>query len=105
MQDIPPERELLVFYGGSYANGLGIDVKKYERYSGEEDQTEEAEVCEYCHIGMGSETLVKGHGCREKKDAELKRMAQTGKGSGFVMFVERDLRPNLISVSTVLSTL
>jgi len=78
MQDIPPGRELLVFYGGSYATGLGIDVKKYERFSGEEDQTEDAVVCEFCHIGMGSEELVKGHGCREKKDAEMIRMAQTG---------------------------
>merc|ERR1712179_302143 len=78
MQDIPPGRELLVFYGGSYATGLGIDVKKYELYSGEEDQTEDAVVCEFCHIGMGSEELVKEHGCREKKDAELKRMGQSG---------------------------
>jgi len=78
MQDIPPGRELLVFYGGSYATGLGIDVKKYEMFSGEEDQTEDAVVCEFCHIGMGSEGFVKEHGCREKKDAELKRMAQTG---------------------------
>merc|ERR1719369_1777169 len=78
MQDIPPGRELLVFYGGTYATGLGIDVKKYERFSGEEDQTEEAVLCEFCHIGMGSEEIVKGHGCREKKDAELKRKAETG---------------------------
>ena len=78
MQDIPPGRELLVFYGGSYATGLGIDVKKYERYSGEEDQTEDAVMCDYCLIGMGSEELVKEHGCREKKDVEMKRMAQTG---------------------------
>ena len=34
--------ELLVFYGDGYASGLGIDVKKYERYPGEEDPTEDA---------------------------------------------------------------
>jgi len=78
MQDIPPGRELLVFYGGSYATGLGIDVNKYERFSGEEDQTEDAVECEFCHIGVGSEELMKKHGCREKKDVELKRMGQTG---------------------------
>merc|ERR1712179_372442 len=98
MQDIPPGRELLVFYGGSYAIGLGIDVKKYEMYSGEEDQTEEAVLCEYCHIGMGSEGLVKEHGCREKKDTEMKRMGQTGErklvcnvcGKGFTKKVTLD---------------
>jgi len=92
MKDIPPGRELLVFYGGSYATGLGIDVKKYEKYSGEEDQTEEAVLCDYCHIGLGSDELAKEHGCREKKNAELTRMGQTGErrwvcdvcGNGFM---------------------
>ena len=41
-QDIPIGVELLVFYGDGYASGLGIDVKKYERYPGEEDSTEDA---------------------------------------------------------------
>jgi len=98
MQNIPPGRELLVFYGRSYATGLGIDVKKYERFSGEEDQTEEAVVCEFCHIGMGSEELVKEHGCRKKKDAEMKRMGETGErkwvcnvcGKGFISKSNRD---------------
>jgi len=58
--------------------GFEIDVKKYKMYGGEEDQTEDAVVCEFCKIGMVSAELVKKHWCREKKHADMKRMAQTG---------------------------
>ena len=57
---------------------MGIDVKKYERYSGEEDQTEDAILCDYCNIGLGSEDLARKHMCREKKSAEQRRLVATG---------------------------
>ena len=90
-QDIPIGGELLVFYGDGYATGLGIDVKRYERYSGEEDQTEEAILCEHCHTGLASEVIAKKHMCRAKKSAEQVRMGETGRGGGFVQHVEKDL--------------
>jgi len=67
------------------ADEFVCQVKKYEMYCGEEDQTEDAAVCDFCKIGMVSEELVKEHWCREKKAAEMKRMAQTG---------ERKYQPN-----------
>ena len=39
-------RELLVFYGETYARGLGIKMEKYEKYLGKEDQTKEAVMCD-----------------------------------------------------------
>ena len=92
-QDIPIGAELLVFYGDGYARELlTLDVKKYERYSGEEDQTEDSVLCEYCNIGLGSEDLARKHSCRAKKSAEQRRLAATGErkwicticGKGFI---------------------
>ena len=77
-QDIPTGAELLVFYGKGYARGLGIDVQKYERFSGEEDQTEDAVLCDYCYIGLASEDLARKHTCPAKKSAEQRRLGATG---------------------------
>ena len=42
MMDIPCARELLVWYGTTYAEEMGIDVTSIDKYKGEEDHTKEA---------------------------------------------------------------
>jgi DNA-directed RNA polymerase subunit RPC12/RpoP len=87
MMDIPCARELLVWYGTTYAEEMGIDVTSVDKYKGEEDHTKEAVKCEYCGSGMeGEEELEKHLGkgdryvyrCGVKQAMEMVRMAESG---------------------------
>ena len=79
--------ELMVFYGETYARGMGINMEMYEKYVGKEDQTKEAVACKYCKStfeGMKKleEHLEKGENmayrCGVKQTTEMVRMAETG---------------------------
>jgi len=87
MVDIQGGVELLVFYGKTYAEGLGIDVKVFRRYNGKENQVTEALLCEYCNDGLSGEAELNYHlamgdagsyRCREKQAKEMIRMAKSG---------------------------
>ena len=87
MVDIPYGRELLVWYGNTYAEEMGIDIATVDKYKGEEDHTEEAIKCEYYGGGMEGgkeleEHLGKGDGrqysCRVKQAMEMVSMAESG---------------------------
>ena len=79
-------RELLVFYGETYARGLGIKMEKFEKYLGKEDHTKEAVRCDYCSTTMDREGLDKhlgnkkrgGYRCKARQAAEMVRMADNG---------------------------
>ena len=46
MMDIPNGKELLVWYGPTYAEEIGIEMETVDKYNGDEDHTEEALKCE-----------------------------------------------------------
>ena len=52
---LPSGKELLVWYGSTYAEEIGIDVESIDQYKRKEDHTEEAVRCEYCNMGMKGE--------------------------------------------------
>ena len=51
--------ELLVFYGETYARGLGIKMEKFKKYMGKEDQTKEVVRCDFCSTTMDGEEIDK----------------------------------------------
>ena len=80
-------KELLVWYGKTYAEKMGINVETVEQFTRKEDHTKEASVCGYCHTGMEGERqleehLGKGDGhayrCGVKQAMEMVRMAKSG---------------------------
>ena len=87
MADIPSGKELLVWYGSTYAEELGIDTKTMDKYKGDEDHTEVAVSCEYCGDGLRGEKELQEHvgkgehgafKCRAKQAMEMVRMAEGG---------------------------
>ena len=87
MMNIPNGKELLVWYGKTYAEEMGIDVESVDKYTGDEDHSEEASRCEYCGTGMEGEKelqmhLGTGNGtkyrCGMKQAVEMVRMAERG---------------------------
>jgi uncharacterized C2H2 Zn-finger protein len=86
MMNIPYGKELLVWYGITYAEEMGIDVETVDRYKGEEDHIEEAIKCEYCGTGMEGENVEEHLGkgdngvfrCGVKQSMEMVRMADSG---------------------------
>ena len=104
MKDIRYGNELLVWYGISYAEELGIDLEAVDKYTGAEDHTEEAIKCDYCGTGMEGEKELEVHlgnrkegvtrfRCVVKQAMEMIRMAESGErkysckvcGKGFKM--------------------
>ena len=86
-EDILNGEELLVWYGKTYAEKMGINMETVEQFSGKEDHTKEASVCGYCHAGMEGERelvehLAMGGGhvykCGVKQALEMVRMAESG---------------------------
>ena len=86
IMDIPYGKELLVWYGNTYAEEIGIEVETVDKYTGDEDHTEVALKCEYCGTGMAGEKLEEhlgkgGNGsyrCQVKQAKEMVRMAEIG---------------------------
>jgi predicted RNA-binding Zn-ribbon protein involved in translation (DUF1610 family) len=87
IMDIPFGKELLVWYGKSYAEEIGIEVETVDKYTGDEDHTEEALNCDYCGTGMGGEEKLEEHlgkgdngvfRCGVKQAREMVRMAESG---------------------------
>ena len=85
--DIPRGKELLVWYGPTYAEEIGIELDTLDKYTGDEDHTKEAIKCEYCGTGMEGEKVLeehlgKGDGtmyrCGKKQAMEMVRMAKSG---------------------------
>ena len=86
-EDILKGEELLVWYGKTYAEKMGINMETVEQFSGKEDHSKEASVCGYCHAGMEGERelvehLAMGGGhvykCGVKQALEMVRMAESG---------------------------
>jgi predicted RNA-binding Zn-ribbon protein involved in translation (DUF1610 family) len=86
IMDIPYGKELLVWYGKTYAEEIGIEVETVDKYTGDEDHAEEAVKCEYCctgmkggklkeHLGMGQNGSYR---CGVKQAKEMVRMAESG---------------------------
>ena len=75
--------ELLVFYGGKYAEEMGIDMSTFRKFKGEENHRTEGASCSYCAMGFVDqgeldEHLGKGAGrryCRVKVHQEMIRTA------------------------------
>jgi DNA-directed RNA polymerase subunit RPC12/RpoP len=87
IMDIPCGKELLVWYGKTYAEEIGIEVSAVDKYTGDEDHTEEAVKCEYCGTGMGGEEKLEEHlgkggrgayRCGVKQAKEMVKMAESG---------------------------
>ena len=85
MVDIPGGKELLVWYGSTYAGECGIDLTTVDKFKEKEDQTKE--TVKYCGIGIEGEKVVeehlgKGDGtsyrCGVKQAVEMVRMAESG---------------------------
>ena len=105
-------RELLVFYGETYARGLGIKMDKFEKYLGKEDQTKEAVRCDYCSStmdgrswlntwGKGREVLT---GAKQDRPQRWSRWLIMGRGRMSARSVERGLHPKIICSNMAQST-
>jgi DNA-directed RNA polymerase subunit RPC12/RpoP len=86
IMDIPYGKELLVWYGKTYAEEIGIEIETVDKYTGNEDHTEEAVKCEHCGTGMDGEKMEEHLGkgdngsfrCQVKQAKEMVRMAVSG---------------------------
>lgn len=58
--------ELLVFYGNSFAQNLGIDTKKYFEPSCEEINDSDVYSCSYCRAGLSTKEYRDTHEIRCK---------------------------------------
>ena len=86
IKNIPYGKELMVWYGKSYAKEIGIEVETVDKYTGDEDHSEEAVECEYCGTGLDGEKVEEhlgkgGRGayrCKVKQAEEMVRMGKSG---------------------------
>ena len=85
--NIPTGVELLVWYGKTFARGLGIKVETVDKYSRREDLVKDALFCNFCKTGMEGEEELEGHlgkgdgrvyRCVVKQAKEMVRMAECG---------------------------
>jgi hypothetical protein len=87
IMNIPFGKELLVWYGETYAEEIGIEVGTVGKNTGEEDLTKEAVKCEYCGTEIAGEEKLEEHmgkgvngkyRCGVKQAKEMVRITEGG---------------------------
>jgi DNA-directed RNA polymerase subunit RPC12/RpoP len=107
MKDVASDTELLVWYGSTYAENLGIKVEKIDKYKGKEDQVTEAFICKFCNIGMAVEEKLEDHlgksvngryKCGVREAVEMVRMVESGERKKLCQVCGKGF-PNVSSLS------
>lgn len=75
-KEIATGEELLVYYGNSFAEELGVDTVRY--FEPKTEENKKVYVCDYCCLGFGEEQYKIKHSLRCRENP-TKKAVHTGK--------------------------
>ena len=98
---IPNGKELLTWYGQSYAQSLGIDIAKVDCFKGEENHKSEGFPCTICNNQFSTAEALQTHqmnqnSCRKKLGKPKRNFSCTSCDQSFDSFAKLKLKDHQI---------